>query len=126
MRSYKLIQLLGLGLVLTVAAVGCRKKNQGVTPLPKPGGLYGDSGNVNPGSGNTISGSDANSGVTSGGLSAEDIAKSGIGQQNNHAGWNKDAEALKAETVHFEYDSTVLKSGDKAKVGHVADYLKNN
>jgi peptidoglycan-associated lipoprotein len=107
-----------------VAAVGCKKKTTGVTPLPKAG-LYGsgDSGTVDPGAAGKLNDGDKS---TSGGISSEDIAKNGIGQQNNHANWIKDAEALKAETVHFEYDSTVIKSGDKAKVGHVADYLKNN
>jgi len=33
---------------------------------------------------------------------------------------------LKADTVHFDYDSSVVKAGEKPKVEAVADYLKGN
>jgi len=33
---------------------------------------------------------------------------------------------FEAQTVHFDYDSSVVKSGDKSKVAAVADALKAN
>jgi peptidoglycan-associated lipoprotein len=45
------------------------------------------------------------------------------GQYDN---WIQDREALKAETVHFDFDSSVLKSSEQPKVSAVADYLKAN
>ena len=41
-------------------------------------------------------------------------------------GWIEDAEALKSETVYFDFDSSVLKAAEKPKVAAVADYLKAN
>jgi peptidoglycan-associated lipoprotein len=43
-----------------------------------------------------------------------------------HEGWLEDAQALKAETVYFDFDSSVLKASEKPKVSAVADYLKAN
>ena len=45
---------------------------------------------------------------------------------NLHEGWIEDAQALKADTVYFDFDSSVLKAGEKPKVAAVADYLKAN
>ena len=51
---------------------------------------------------------------------------SGIPQGPGHPGWPEDAETLKADTVYFDYDSSVIKPSEKTKVGAVADYLKSN
>ena len=40
--------------------------------------------------------------------------------------WIPDRETLKADTVHFDFDSSVLKSSEKPNVAKVADYLKAN
>ena len=40
--------------------------------------------------------------------------------------WPRDREMFKSDTVHFEYDSSVVKSGEKSKVAAVASYLKAN
>jgi peptidoglycan-associated lipoprotein len=40
--------------------------------------------------------------------------------------WPRDREIFKADTVHFDYDSSVVKSGEKSKVAAVASYLKAN
>ena len=44
----------------------------------------------------------------------------------SHQGWHEDAQALKSETVLFDFDSSVIKSSEKPKVAAVADYLKSN
>ncbi len=44
----------------------------------------------------------------------------------SHAGWNEDAAVLKAHTVHFAFDSSVVKASEKVNVTAVADYLKGN
>jgi peptidoglycan-associated lipoprotein len=43
-----------------------------------------------------------------------------------HTNWLENADQFKADTIHFAYDSSVVKSGDKAKIAEVADYLKSN
>jgi peptidoglycan-associated lipoprotein len=40
--------------------------------------------------------------------------------------WPRDRSVFKAYTVHFEYDSSAVKPGEKAHVKAVADYLKAN
>ena len=119
MKRNKFINLLVIGLVLTVTASGCRKKPVGVTQLP--GAKTGAPSDVGPGGAIPPSAP----------LGAEPGAISGLtGTPQNsaelHAGWLEDAQALKTETVYFDFDSSVLKLGEKPKVAAVADYLKAN
>jgi peptidoglycan-associated lipoprotein len=119
MKLNKFANLLVIGLVLTVAASGCRKKPVNVTGLPgaRAGRISepGPSGVIQPappmttdtGAGGVIGGHESNPGSL-------------------HDGWIPDAEALKSETVYFDFDSSVLKGSEKPKVSAVADYLKAN
>lgn len=43
-----------------------------------------------------------------------------------HTNWVENAEQFKADTIHFAYDSSVIRSADKSKIADVADYLKNH
>ena len=43
-----------------------------------------------------------------------------------HTNFIRHPDTFKAQTVHFDLDSSVLKSSEKAKVAAVADYLKAN
>jgi peptidoglycan-associated lipoprotein len=43
-----------------------------------------------------------------------------------HKGWPRDPDKFKAQTVHFDLDSSALKSSEKSKVAVVADFLKAN
>lgn len=43
-----------------------------------------------------------------------------------HTNWLENTEQFKADTIHFAYDSSVVRSGDKSKVADVANYLKAN
>lgn len=60
-------------------------------------------------------------------INQDDIAK-GIksNEAGSHQGWAEDPEMFKADTVHFDYDQSVVKASDKSKVAAVADYLKAN
>ena len=40
--------------------------------------------------------------------------------------YTRDTEMFKADTVHFAFDSSVVKSSEHSKIAHVADYLKGN
>src|SRR5690348_6094498 len=44
----------------------------------------------------------------------------------NHTNWVENADQFKADTIHFAYDSSVVRSADKSKISDVADYLKNH
>ena len=43
-----------------------------------------------------------------------------------HTNWNSDTEKFKEYSVHFAFDSSVVKAADKSKVAFVAEYLKSN
>ena len=114
-----------LGLVVAMAACGCKKNPTPLTPLP---GAHTkgptDNTRANPfdttGRGNNLSTENPNV------VSNPVDPKFGIPPNDpiSHQGWIEDSAALKAETVYFDFDSAVVKSSEKSKVSAVADYLK--
>src|SRR5262245_19304306 len=102
MNSLKFAKLLALGLVLTFAAVGCKKKPYGLTPLPKNGNPQVAS----PGPGAPID--LQNPAVTPG----QPIPLSSL----NPDDYNQDRAALASETVYFDFDSAAVKSSERSKV----------
>ncbi len=112
MNSPKFANLLGLGLVLTVAVAGCKTQHYGTTKLPD--GSTASSGTTLP------QGSQVNPGEKPG----ESIPTTPITNPDVRKDWPRDAKIFEADTVHFAYDSTVIKEEDKSKVAAVADYLK--
>jgi peptidoglycan-associated lipoprotein len=118
MKLNKFANLLVIGLVVCVAASGCRKKPVNVTELPGPrAGKAPEMPN----------GSPIKTDETPGAKSAPDTTG---GTPSNspdlHKDWIEDAQALKAETVYFDFDSSVIKASEKPKAAAVADYLKAN
>jgi len=119
MKLNKFANLLVFGLVLVVAASGCRKKPVNVTELPgaRPGKI------TDQGPGGTLPPSQP--------MTTEPGPVGGQGgivsnPANAHEGWPEDATILKPDTVYFDFDSSVIKTSEKPKVQAVADYLKNN
>lgn len=126
MNLSKLARLLLVGLVLTVAVTGCKKRPTPLTVLP-PGGRSGPvqdpttggildpsrSGLNNPG----VSGRDANFSDTN---QNQGIAFTGPGHDN----WIPNTEIFKQYTVHFGFDSSAISSSEQAKIASVADALK--
>ena len=43
-----------------------------------------------------------------------------------HDGWKENSDQFKADTIHFAFDSSVVRSADKSKIAEVADFLKGN
>ena len=131
MKLNKFTNLLVIGLVLCMAASGCRKKPVNVTQLPGTGAKTGAVGE--PGAGTQIEATPPVStesgpgGVGTGlGTGGGTGIRPGIPQGPGHPGWPENAEILKTDTVYFDYDSSVIKTVEKPKVGAVADYLKGN
>src|SRR5437868_15544751 len=116
MKLTKLMKPVTLGLLLSVAAFGCTKRKTGITPLPN-GARNGNPGDIQTpnAAGALRPGEEVGSGTPQ-----------GIPAGPGHPNWTKDPETLKADMVHFDYDSTVVKSSEKSKVSAVADYLKSN
>jgi peptidoglycan-associated lipoprotein len=114
MKLIKLTNLLVLTLALTFVAVGCKKHPTGLTTLPGP-----KTGPPRePGLGNTIDNQTP--------TIVDNTTTSGIGlNAPDRSTWTQDREALKAEIVYFDFDSTAIKANQKSKIQAVADYLKN-
>jgi peptidoglycan-associated lipoprotein len=119
MKRIKLVNLLVIGLVLCFAASGCRKKPVNTTPLP--GAKAGSPSDMGPGGAIKPGEPMGTEPGTIGGPSGTPSNPAEL-----HAGWLEDAQALKTETVYFDFDSSVIKLGEKPKVSAVADYLKAN
>jgi peptidoglycan-associated lipoprotein len=116
MKLNTLINLFLAGLVLIFSAAGCKTKTPPITKLPegsKPGAETG------PGPGAPVSGT-GQQGVSSA------TSTGGIPQGPGHPGWTEEPGILQADTVYFDYDSSVIKPSEKSKIGAVADYLKGN
>ena len=119
MKLNKFANLLVIGLVLIAAASGCRKKPVNTTYIPgSPTGQPRDTDRSR-----AIPYAppiETRPDVTS----KQDY--SGTPQGPGHPNWVEDAQALKTDTVYFDFDSSVLKAAEKPKVSAVADYLKAN
>src|SRR6266436_4069147 len=109
-------KLLTLGLILSLAATGCHKKQQYVTPIP--GSRTGGPENVTPGS--AIPGSGTGTGENVG------TKETGFPINPELANWVEHPDILEAQTVYFDLDSSTIKTAEKGKVAAVADYLKAN
>ena len=111
----RLIEPLVLALALSVGAVGCKTNPYGVTKLPgEKGNTSGTNNDLGPGATNNASGTGPES-------QPKEIAES-----NAHQGWIQDRSTLAANTVHFDYDKSAIRSSEKKNVEAVAAYLKAN
>ena len=115
MKSAKFLNLIVLGLVLTIPLVGCKKNPRSITPLP--GARVSPPGGMPPGE-------------MIGGPGAPVITEPGpgipTGPRGIYDGWPEDPEIFKSQTIYFDFDSAVVKSGEKSKADAVAAHLKAN
>ena len=123
MKLIKSINLVVAGLILMISVAGCKKTTPPVVKFPASStvgepGSGGKVGESSPGSGTKVgeSGKEGVSGTSLG----------GIPQGPGHPGWIEQPAILQADTVYFDYDSSVVKPAEKSKVAAVADYLKAN
>jgi peptidoglycan-associated lipoprotein len=110
-----LIYPLAIALAVTLAATGCRHKVTKVTPMP---GMT-MSTPTEPGAGTLGSGPTFNPGDNPGSVS-------GTPQPNPedfYKGMKMDRAALAAYTIHFAYDSAVIRGSERASLQSVASAL---
>jgi len=114
MKLTDFTKLLFLALILTVPATGCRKRPGQITPLPGRTGSNVSEANPAPAiSDNT-------------GPKTDNLGSTPLADPEIRKNWPRDHEIFKSDTVHFDYDSSVVKDAEKSKVRAVADYLKAN
>jgi len=115
MKTTKLIFPLVLALAATLATTGCKHKPVGVTQLPgQPPPLVNQ-----PGPGETLPpGPTVNPGEQPGGgpMAAPTMFDNMV----------EDRDALAAYTIHFAYDSSVIRSSEKANLASVAQQLSGD
>jgi peptidoglycan-associated lipoprotein len=124
MKPIQFSQLLVLSLILTVAATGCKKTPVKVTDMNGPRMGY----NATPGD-NTIPNLPPAEAIAAGPEAQTSSGhKEGIPQlgPGRFQGYIPHPEILKAYSVYFDFDSSVIKSGEKPKLNSVADYLKGH
>jgi len=109
-----MLNLMVLGLVLAIPLTGCKHKPTPLTPLPPgahpvpaeppPGGMIGEK--------------------------PPPITETPTGfptsPRGGHAGWTENRDVFKAQTVYFDFDSAVVKTGEKPKLDVVAAHLQSN
>jgi peptidoglycan-associated lipoprotein len=124
MRLNKLANLTLAGLALTLAVSGCKTKPQGVRTMPgyntpKPQDITDDARLQ----GDLAKATDL--GIPS--LKPIDSTDSiPLPNISDFDKFNENADFFKGDTVHFAYDSSVVKNDEETKVASVAEYLKAN
>jgi peptidoglycan-associated lipoprotein len=119
MKLTAFVRTLPIAIALAIAATGCHKNPENMTNLP--GYRKGMVGEVP---------EDANAnttGIASSGISTnESISGIPMSDPSTRADWPRDRQVFKSDTVHFDFDSSIVKISDRPKIGRVAEYLKAN
>jgi peptidoglycan-associated lipoprotein len=103
---------MAIGLALTFGATGCKHKPPPTTPIPG----YGQTKVADPGIGGVAKPEDG-TGASPGSTPLNpDIKPDDM---------NQDREKFKSETVHFDYDSAAIRSGERPKIETVASFMKS-
>jgi peptidoglycan-associated lipoprotein len=117
MKTTTFVNLMAIGMALTFVSAGCKHKPVRVTNIPNSrSGIPGNDLNTTP-----IVPDGGAGGIPPGG----DFPTA----QGNPGDWSnakRDSEMFKSDTVYFAFDSSVVRSGEKSKIAHVADFLKSN
>jgi peptidoglycan-associated lipoprotein len=123
MKTMKLIYPLAFALAVTLASTGCKHKPVGLTPMtninPPPPGISGNNQTMNGGvpPGPPINPFQAASSQPGGGQLAGLTSFEGMALDTN---------TLAPNTIHFAYDSAVIRDSDQANLQAVASYLNAN
>jgi peptidoglycan-associated lipoprotein len=107
--------LILFALTLSIATFGCRSKSGYITKLPDSSAPTAHTTDATPGKPVIDEGSKVNSG---------DVAGNGITDPDLRKDWPRDREIFKTDTVHFDLDSSVIRSEEKPKLAAVAEYIK--
>jgi peptidoglycan-associated lipoprotein len=113
MKLTRFADALLLVAALSVAAVGCKHSPQDVTPIPNPSAM----GNTN--------GMENGMALTNATPEGEATATPQANPKE-FENYTPDESKFEANTVHFDYDSSVVKSSERSKVEEVANFMKAN
>ncbi|NOS71400.1 MAG: OmpA family protein [Verrucomicrobia bacterium] len=111
MKATKLATLLVLALALTIVGSGCKKKVTPLTPIPGSQFKVRDGDPYGLGKGGTL----PPEGTGTGGTTALPTFDPTEGIRH--------PEILAAHTIHFDFDSALVKAGDQGNISAVVAYL---
>lgn len=114
MKATRFVTLIATGFAISFFAAGCRLHPQNETIIPgrPPEAAVPEVPTMPP-----ITESNQPPGVSN--MIAEP-------EFPGHTNWVENTEQFKADTIHFAFDSSVVRSADKPKIAEVADFLKAN
>jgi len=120
MKSLKLVTIITIGLIACFAATGCKKKPSRLTPLPGQGvsGQGTDTTTSGIGTGTNTALTGAESGLKPNELGVTPASSGSI------EGRPQDREKWKNQTVYFDFDRSVVKASETAKIDTVASEFK--
>jgi peptidoglycan-associated lipoprotein len=118
MKLNKIGNRLALGVLLTIAAAGCKTNPRALTVLPDHRKQPTET-------------TEKDKGLP---IIADNAVKStesadfghALNSRDAHKGWVEDASVFKAYTAHFEFDSSNVRAADKVNLEAVAAQLKSN
>ena len=122
MKLKNLFHLLLLVCVLTMTATGCRRKSTvPVTKLPDGSGGAQTKGN-------SSKDLDSQPGLAAGSTDVTSRTASGISatDASQYDNYTPHPEILQAQTIHFDFDKSAIRSSDEPKLEEVANYMKSN
>ena len=113
MNATSLVRLSAIALVLVTAAVGCKKRPERITKIPGLGGPA------------TVGIGDARTGPLDAAPLATTDPNQGIPLDGSLAGWIPAAEQpFRGDTVYFDFDKSVIRASEIAKIERVAEAMK--
>jgi len=126
MKFTKLINLLTLGAALAFAGAGCRHTPTGVTTLPGITKTTTTTPNFGPEGPTRTRPIPFDNGNGNANANGGDIRPGMLAITGDHHDWNAHPEILAAQTIHFDYDKSAVKSSEHSKLDAVASYLKGH
>jgi peptidoglycan-associated lipoprotein len=103
-----------IALAVTIASTGCRHRPVGITPIPPgQGAAIGDQNG-----GGTIQAQPPITTTTGAGIAEN--------QPFDPSKWDSDRDALAADTIHFAFDSAVIRDSETANLQAVAAKLQSD
>jgi peptidoglycan-associated lipoprotein len=122
MKSLKLVTFVTIGLIACFAATGCKKKPTRLTPLPGQSTTGGGTGG-NPD--NAIPANPGSPTVGDGNTTLKNPDGTYNTSQHDISGRPQDREKWKNQTVYFDFDRSVVKTSETAKIDTVASEFKS-
>lgn len=127
MKCVFLVKLAVLSLAAIVGAVGCKKPQKGVTPI-QSGATKKAPTNTNPVNPNLNQGGTVGGPAGTDTTSGRDIKETGSGFEQGSLGLIEgmvpDTNYFAAQTVYFDFDSSLVKSSEQSKAQAVGDEMK--